>query len=440
MSSRKRLPDLCIIALFQQMTLNDQMNACEVNSRWYNLVRVSNLRRRFLFINCLGSTFNEYLEGYTEHLSIECKPSMQILTSEDGESSLYPKNIHLNKWNCLEMISPSLLNNAERIAFFFPSITDLRFVNKHHLEYKQLLQLLQHSNWKHKLTSFMLIELDWHLYPNISEELNNRLACAVNGLSSLKRLIGTFPPLFPVDELSIVSQLDVLSVIIVKTNIILRALERYAHTNTGLKVFIKTEPMKVVSRLNPSLYDRIVRLRDEQISAYTPHVVSSLCTNLTSLSTFNVYIAPIRARQTFDQLSNLSRLVHLQFETHFTRNKPKVSDRDRPATALPSVKALDLELTITSHSQVAWWSLPYVLPNLQSIHIFYFRCKACNINSYEAIYLAKDSKKKRALRCLRALLSNLHSGVPLNRIILYTDFLMTDTCSAEGLLTNTPSN
>lgn len=439
MSSPRRIPDLCFIAVFQQMTLNDQMNACEVNSRWYNLVRVSNLRRRFLFINCLGSTFNQYLESYTEHLSIECKPSMQILTSEDGEGSLYPKNIPLSKWNCLEMISPNLLNNAERIAFLFPSITDLRFANEHHLEYKQLLELLQHSNWKHKLTSFMLIELDWQFYPNISEELNNRLACAVNGLSSLKRLIGTFPPLFPVDELSIVSQLDVLSVIIVKTSIILRALERYARTNTALKVFIKTEPMKVVSRLNPLLYDRIVRLRDEQISAYTPDIVSSLCTNLPSLSTFNVYIAPIRAQQIFAQLSNLSRLVHLQFETHFSRNKPKVLDYHRPATALPSVKALDLEMTITSHSQVAWWSLPYVLPNLQSIHIFYFRCKACNINN-DAIYSVNDSKKKRALRCLRALLSNLHSGVPLDRIILYTDFLMIDTCSAEKLLTNTPSN
>ncbi|KAH9407319.1 hypothetical protein TYRP_012869 [Tyrophagus putrescentiae] len=34
-----------------------------------------------------------------------------------------------------------------------------------------------------------------------------------------------------------------------------------------------------------------------------------------------------------------------------------------------SIRALDLRLTITAHSQIEWFNLPWTMPNLQTIYI-----------------------------------------------------------------------
>lgn len=85
---------------------------------------------------------------------------------------------------------------------------------------------------------------------------------------------------------------------------------------------------------------------------------------------------------------------------------------------LPSVRALDLELTITDHDQIEWLNLGRMLPNLEAIHLTNFNCEKCDISlgDYSEYNIVK---RFTAFHCFHKNVPRLHSdGFPLDRIVL----------------------
>ncbi len=96
-----------------------------------------------------------------------------------------------------------------------------------------------------------------------------------------------------------------------------------------------------------------------------------------------------------------------------------------------SVRALELRLKITSHSQIEWLNLPKTMPNLKTIYITYFRCFSCKVEHDGIRVDSSLLSSPPALGCFRSSLINLHPGVPLKRFLLLSNF---EFKSAEELL------
>lgn len=406
MAPPRHLPDLCLIALFQQMSVNDRLSASRMNSRWSNLVRVANLRVCSLVIsNNVKDNAIKTDEAAFNSFFIGSSPSMRLCAGENGQP-LEPV-FRLNKWNCLKVNTSLDIPSIKQIVTIFPNITDFKFITYHLYYYEFLVNILQTAKWSHQLTSFMLIDNYKSPYGVISE-LANRLFKAINGLSSLKRLAinwsSTATGLF---YLPIIAQLDEVFVGRFTNNnaTFLSSLERYAAKNTRLQVHLLSGDLNTLFSLKTHLRDRIVRfVKSSGRLSFLDRGLSNFCNRFCLLKSLEITVTPDNSRYAFSLLSELP-LVHLGMSIAFLNEQ---FEDTRPVKQCASVKALDLELFTASHSNVQWLNLKETLPSVEAIYIKSFYCGVCRINDHSA---------KVASQCFRTSLMNLHTGVPHNQII-----------------------
>ncbi|KAH9391703.1 hypothetical protein TYRP_022721 [Tyrophagus putrescentiae] len=86
-----------------------------------------------------------------------------------------------------------------------------------------------------------------------------------------------------------------------------------------------------------------------------------------------------------------------------------------------TIRALDLCLNISTHSQVTCINFKEKLPGLQAIHVIEFFCEQCQVsycNGFSYGTKMNPEKTNAGVECLRATLGKLHPNVPYDRIIL----------------------
>ena len=383
MAPSRPLTDLCLIAVFKQLTPNDQLKAAQMSPRSVILVRSANRRNRHLksLAIMFGSSL-EVVKGEIDFLSLEAAkyPAMQLITTE--EQSL-PDNSPINtsgfsKWNCLlldrKLYSLSSSSTAEQIANIFSIVTELKYFSSRDKGGSDLLiALLHQTEWAIQLTSLIV-----H-YIVITAEQSTRLISVINYLTS--------------------------------------------SSSSSINLQVHLPKYFAASLLPPahseSFCRRIVRL--SPFPANYPEL-PLLCRHFPSLTSLTVqYVNLNEVGPLFTELQQLPQLVHLDLRVNLSQPEGLQLPTRRPMAQLLSVRALSLCLTISSHLQVEWLNLGWTLPRLEAIHFRPYVCKNCNVH-IDTYYEGLARRSSEAFQCLQETLGSLHSrrggGVQNDRIII----------------------
>ncbi|KAH9391126.1 hypothetical protein TYRP_006721 [Tyrophagus putrescentiae] len=399
MPPRRPLTDLDLIAVIKQLTPNSQLNAARMSPRCRTLVRAANRRVKLLAIT--GNDNYEETQKKVNGSFLATKPSMVKLRKVDQYFSDFPMtSTPLSKWNCLGVVVDNEaeidLPTIELIVNSFSAVTALKLVAfRNNAILKFCVKLLEQPDWTNQLSQ--LLVGNFNLQP-IPTKLGCSLITAINGLSALQYLSG---PSF------------------------LSSLERLASGNVGLRVYFhlrrSIQSEQAMFNLSPSLRRCIVHYgMNWEAFPYPGNMFPLLCQQFPSLTSLGVKCTdPAQLRPLFTTLSHLQQLVHLSLEINLTGNLTE--EELRPLAQLTSVRALDLRLELTFHSQVQWLNLQQTLPHCQSLHLKTFRCTSCDISFYGYIHgvnKANPIRRSKALKCLRDTLSQLHTGVHSEQITL----------------------
>ncbi len=270
----------------------------------------------------------------------------------------------------------------------------------------------------------MVINYDNLLNPT---ELGCPLITAINGLLALQCLSIHWPGR-ELPDLTILGQLKAIEIDLLNFSELsgpsfLSSLERHASENVCLRVYFHS-PRSIQSE--QAMFDLSSPFRRCFVNYgmnwepfdYPGNMVPLLCQQFPSLTSLSVKCSgPAHLRPLFTILSHLQQLVHLSLRLKLTGNQTE--EELRPLAQLTSVRALDLRLEFTSHSQVQWLNLQQTLPHCQAIHLKTFRCTSCDISFYGYIHgvnKANPIRRSKALKCLRDTLSQLHTGVHSEQI------------------------
>ncbi|KAH9407094.1 hypothetical protein TYRP_012636 [Tyrophagus putrescentiae] len=411
------LPDLVLITVFKMLSANDQMIASLISPRCSVLVRAANRTVRTLAIIDLRFPFNpKYIKYNVNSMSLASKPAMQSLMDIPGEPSFphYPMTtVRFNSWNVLHLGQLQLqLNSAatiEQITTVFSALTDLKFITVSQENCALLVALLQHPNWQCQLTNLMV------------DGACNGIT-AINGLTALRQLALDWDSDTDLPDLTILAQLKVVALRLYKLRSFLRSLEQYATGNADLQVHLLSNDIEGLLSLSQPLHRRIVYFgRDDLWLALSD--ATRLCSQFLFLTSLNIgSIQLTEVGPLFTALSQLHQLVRLGLAVN-RENYRELPARHPPRSLaqMNSLWALELYLTISSHSDVDWFNLPWTMPNLQTIYIQKFCCRSCKVS------LCSFS----ALNCFHSSLFTLHPGVSMKRFILNS---YEESTSAEKLL------
>ncbi len=425
------LPDLCLITLFKMMPPNDQMVASQMSLRNAVLVRAANRTLKSLIITDrnVENPYNlKFLKNQINRYYLASKPAMQPLMDIPGEPSFpdYPMTTtRLSKWNCLHIGLTGQIDTAtiEQVVYIFSAVTDLKF-NTHYSD--RLVRLLQHPKWQCQLTNLIVVLREY--------QKDGELIPAINGLSALQCLALEIYNHYDLPDLPILAQLKVVALRSYNLQAFVRSLERYATDNADLQVHLISCDTNALLSLSQPLHSRIVRYGAGYLR-YTRHQVPLLCSQFRSLT--SLFVAGITVTLVvplFTALSQLHQLVHLGLWVDLRSDK-ELPPPLRPLTHLNSLRALELRLTIFSHSVVQLLNLPVTMPILQTIYIERFYCSCCRVQING--YIKEDwspLKSSKALNCFQSSLFTLHFGVPLNRLLFKGGCI-----SAEKLLLQSAS-
>ncbi len=441
------LPDLVLITVFKMLTPNEQMKASKMSLRCAFLVRAANRTVKTLAItdqNVESSIILDFIKDYINLYSLASKPAMQQLMDTPGEPSFpdYPMITHLSKWHCLEIDSKGQIDCSviEQITTIFSAVTDLKFMTGSKKNGKHLVSLLQHPNWQCQLTSLLVDNMNY-VGKRVDPEL---ITTTINSLPALKQLALDWRNHTDLPHLTILAHLKAVAFNSDNLRAFVRSLEQYATENADLQVHLLSADIEGLLSLSQPLHSRIVHFEHPYV-AFVPFLNLSYATrlcgqfrSLTSLTIKSIQFTEVV--QLFTALSPLHQLVHLVLVVK------RESDEKLPARGPPrlqaqmnSLRALELDLDISSHSDADWFNLPWTMPNLQTIYIQKFSCASCKVDFHDwrssTLSLLYSPS---TLHCFQSSLFTLHSGVLLNRFILR---LIADeeSISAEKLLLQSAS-
>ncbi|KAH9402794.1 hypothetical protein TYRP_015551 [Tyrophagus putrescentiae] len=424
------ITDLSLIAVFQEMTPNDQLNASQVCPRCAILVRAANRKVKTLVISCGYGEFHE-LKDRINFFSLASKPSVQQLMDIPGETfSDYPMITRFSKWNCL-LINRDQINRFDtatihQIVNIFSAVTDLKFMTISSNRINNLVSFLQHPKWKRQLTNLMVDGTR-----RMKSQLAGELITATNSLPALQLLALDWDKNAEIPDLTILAHLKTVVFKSYPLSAILRSLERNVADNADLQVHLLSDDIETLLTLSQPLRSQVVRYG--WYPPYRSDHVPLLCSHFRSLtSVTNWQMDSTKVGELFSNLSPLYQLIHLEIVVYFNRVK---EIPPRPLAQLNSLRALELNLHIASHSQIEWLNLAGTMPNLKIIYIKMFECGSCGVRFTSYSWGPRNSSpflnSSPALDCFRASLFNLHPGVPLKRIILDSG---EECISAEKLL------
>ena len=430
MPPRRPLTDLDLITVIKQLTPNCQLNAAQMSPRCKTLVRAANRRVKSLAIT--DNDNYKKTQKNVEWSSITTRPSMKKLRKVDQYFSDFPMtSTPLSKWNCLVVVvgdeTEIDLPTIELIVDSFSAVTALKFIATYNNAIlKFCVKLLQQPDWINQLSQLMVGNYQNQLIPT---ELGCPLITAINGLSVLQCLSIHWPG-EELPDLTILSQLkaiefDILNFSGPSRHTFLSSLERHASENVCLQVYFHSprsfQNEQALFDLSPPLRRCFVHygMNWEPLD-YPSNIVPLLCQQFPSLTSLSVKCqGPAHLRPLFTTLAHLQQLVHLSLEINLYGNQTE--EELRPLAQLTSVRALDLCLKLTSHSQVQWLNFQWALPHCQAIHLKTFRCTSCDIELYgniHSVYNKNPIRRSKTLECLRDALSQLHTGVHSEQITL----------------------
>ncbi len=352
-----------------------------------------------------------------QYFSFASKPSMKLLM-----------DTRLSKWNILRLdqLQPIDTATIEQIVTIFSAVTDLKFMTIDSKHIDTLVSLLQHPNWQCQLTNLMVDGT----YA-IKSQLAGELITAITDLTALQHLALEWDHYTDLPDLPILAQLKTVVLESERLDAFQRSFERNAADNVDLEVYLFTYDTEALFTLSQPLRSRIVCYGCYQLE-YSNGQVSLFCSHFRSLTSLTLW--PIRSTEIgrlFSDLSQLHQLIHLRFEVKFSEVEEELPAQALPLVQLNSLRALELDLEITSHSQIEWLNLPKTMPNLKTIYIWRFNCGCCKVRLEDYKYDSSLIGSPPALGCYRSSLFNLHPGVPLKRFILNSYVKPT---SAEELL------
>ncbi len=444
MPPRRPLPDLVLITTFKMLTPNDQLVASLTSPRCAVLVRAANRTVKRLSTIKLSYPFNpKNIKDSVNSYSLASYPSMQSLMDIPGEPSfpLYPlATTPFNHWNVLQLSQLRLpLDTAatiEQITAVFSAVTELIYTTDFTNETGVCLAaLLQHPAWQRQLTNLTV-------HGTYQDRQNPELITAINGLIALQQLALYRSSRTDLPDLTILAQLKVVAFYSRYLRPFLRSLERHATNNADLQVHLFSEDTEGLLSLSQPLHcSRIVHF------GHAEHFLllfdaTRLCSQFRSLTSLNIFIIQLtEIGPLFTALSQLHQLILLVLAVNQESDEqelPAAPLPARPLAQMNSLRALDLSLTIASHSEIKWFNLPWTMPNLQTIYIEKFRCASCKVN-FQGWHSSSQPllNSPSALPCFQSSLFALHSGVPLNRFILRLPD--EKNISAEKLLLQTAS-
>ncbi len=422
MPPRRPLLDLCLTTLFKMMPPNEQMVASKMSPRYAVLVRAANRTVKSLVITDQNVEIPSDLKNLKNRIhcfSLASNPAMQPVMDIPGEPSFpdYPVAVsaRLSKWHCL-VVDPNVqidTATTEQIVSIFSAVTDLKYIAPLGENFRRLIALLQHPQWQCQLTHFMAHTTKW-----LDGQQSHELITAINDLTALQYLALDWCSHPYIPGLTILAQLKVVALNVCYLQNFLRSLERYATDNADLQVHLLNRDTKVLLSLSQPLHSRIVRYGWSHLD-YSGDQVPLLCSQFRSLT--SLYIKKIKLTDfasLFTALSQLPQLVHLWLWADL-KNGEKLPPPARPLAQLNTLRALELSLTISSHSEVQWLNLPVTMPNLYTIYIEEFYCRGCDV---QIGHCTKENSSllpsSEALNCFQSSLFTLHSDVPMNRLIL----------------------
>lgn len=453
------LPDLFLLDLFRKLSANDRLIAYKTCKNWYHRVREVNKDVQCLTITVDCQSIEDIrFKSDIEKLIFGYSPSMkqQLLSSEEGVNEANREKLEpCTKWNTLQFSFNSTglqLNSTtiQQIIIAFSATTHLNFISqtvKLPLCIKYLEEALnQKSRWGRKQKTLRIFDLKRVAIPaKISKNFFN----AINSLPDLRRLV---IDVYNINNLELPDLLE--NLIEVRfTNgrdddliPFLRSVQENAANNADLQIDLPNG-LEVLKKLreptneNTNLLDgqiqkRIIRINNSYISQlgnYRETITSFH--NLTSLSfecSSRNECLPL-----FNLISrNLPHLRHLNLKIHFNKMNDDAGQEENdyriiiPPRISPmhSVEALELSVTITSHSDLQWLNFPTTMPNLQAIHFKSYHCKLCSI--FALSFNTTFSNQKVIRQCLEAVLSQLSrsTGVSLEKITIKVsqgDFIKT---------------
>ena len=350
------------------------------------------------------------------------------LWAEDAERNggnkvdYQPRAAPVSKWNSLQFSNihqDALPTVEEVVTVLFSAVTNLSFVGclmSYPCSIEYLTALLQHPHWASQLTSLTLNDSR-----KLSDELVHPLFSAINSLTALKHLVLNMEIYEEIPDLPILAQLKVV-ILMPEFHLpsLLASFESHAVGNDNLQVhlnvFAYDNENALIALKNHPLRSRIVCLKGLSFKNFMPFQHGQQFPSLTSLQ-LGGYPgwSPPEVKTLFTALSQLPQLVHFLLSVD-------LSDLNDSSpcllTQLSSVRALDLNLYIESHSQVQWLNLQWTLPNCQAINFVGYDCNGCGIDISDYLNGSFSKKHRVSLECLRANLSKIHAGIPANRIVL----------------------
>ena len=331
------------------------------------------------------------------------------------------KEARVSAWNSLQYARDwqhSLPTVEEVVSLLFSAVTSLKYVdyNTRGCNIAYLTALLQRPQWAPSQLVSLTVDVT-----SVSEEVLRPLFPAINRLPALQHLAIMLKRRRRIPDLPILARLKVVLMTRGHLPSFLASLERHALGNDQLQVHLKMQERgdeEALIALSEPLRGRIVRLIGRNFENSMPLLQGiKRFPSLTSLDLgleINNSLKEPEVRTLFTALSQLPQLLHLKLEVDLRQIKDDSSAR--LGTQLNSVRALDLNLTITSHFQVEWLNLQWTLPHCQAIYLVRYSCLGCRV--YMTNYFSDASTSRHVSPCLRATLSKLHAGVPASRIAL----------------------
>ncbi|KAH9400789.1 hypothetical protein TYRP_002365 [Tyrophagus putrescentiae] len=283
------LPDLCLIAVFKQLTPVDQLTASLMSLRCEVLVRAANRRVKTLTFTCSANL--EFASKKINGICLASKPSMQLTNSVPSFADYPLMTGRLSKWNSLQIEQLEFdYWTVEQIVSIFSAVTDLKLlVNSSH-QIAFLAVLLTHCQWRGQLTELLFFIFD-------ETAITDQFSCfltAINGLSSLQALAIKIP--HAVEEIPGLNNLKALvwlKVIAVKIDswfvpLFMRSLERYAADNAHLQVHLFSNGNSLLN-LDEPLRGRVVRYVNSGVEDHANSIPFSLQALLLSHLTYSVH-------------------------------------------------------------------------------------------------------------------------------------------------------
>lgn len=411
----KRIPDLCLVSLFRQMRLSDQLTLSNtmssIDSRFSSSVRQANISTGSLTIIIGHPRSDVPVQSDINRFSNASNLSMKLLMDDNGKP-LFSNHI-LTEFNTLYFKSNALNpSRVDQIMNFFPGITSLTFVNRgKSSEYLSFLIMLKDSKWKRQLTELKLF--DTYTYQD-SSNVSESVFDAINSLPSLKRLAIELNECLILQELSILGQLDEISFNCYDEknwSSFLGSFLFYGAGNGNLRLDFPESDMimEKLFFLSYQLRGRVARLSNSYL--YGEHYnLPIVCRMFPSLTTLSVDCHPSLYCKLITELSSLAELVHLKIRIDLRGIISGVRETGNEVLVkLNSVKALDLDVTVSAHSHLNWLKIYEVMPSLEAVNLDSLQCIECKTNfsvNFES-YFRFQKKELSVRRCINSSLGIL---------------------------------